>query len=115
MIDGIIINIRFEDINWLNILVAAAAILFWLLGLVTSISLFMLKSYSRWLLLAYFVLGLVATVSWIPYLGYSMTLFENHFIKVLSVELPNLLIVFLAFLMFRKFIGMQDREEIPRT
>lgn len=106
LLDQFIYRYRYEEIMGVDFISAGLGILnivVWLLGLLTAITLFLLKSYSRWLLLAYFVIGLVpAQISWIPYTGSMMTLFENPYIKIISPEILNLLIVVLTFILFRK-------------
>lgn len=106
MFEQVIYNYRYQEITSIDLISTGLGILYignWLLGIVIAISLFRLKPASRWLLLVYFAVGLfAASVSWIPYAGYIMTWFENPYLQLLSVQIPNLVIVVFVFLLFRK-------------
>jgi hypothetical protein len=106
LFEQLIYNFKYQEVTWIEITYATLGsvyILNWFLGLITAFSLFRLKPVSRWLLLAYFLLGLAGiSVSWIPYSGMLMSLFDNPYLKLLAIQLPNIIIVIAVFILFRK-------------
>ncbi len=113
LFEQLIYNFKYQEVTWIEISYAAIGsvyILNWLLGLVTAFSLFKLKPVSRWLLLVYFLAGLGGiSVSWIPYGGLLMPFFDNPYLKLLAIQLPNFLIVIAVFILFRK---TRDSESV---
>lgn len=105
---------EFRQTLWATIGIGSIGILTWLLGLAACIGLLMLKSCSRWVLLGYFAVGLVSVhVSWVPYADFLYEVFDNPYMKTIGLELPNLVVVIITFVLFSK-LGPSNPEQQPQ-
>ena len=106
---------EYRQTLWLSIGFGSIGILTWALGLAACISLFMLKPFGRWLVLAYFIIGLVsAHFSWIPYASFTYDYFSNPVMKIVALELPNLVVVIVTFILFSK-MGSSANTQQPQV